>query len=259
MLLRFLFLLLSCTTLSYCNPLNVGMELSYPPFETIDTQGNPCGVSVDIANALGVYLGREIAILNIPYIGLLPSLKSGKIDLIISSMTVTPEREKSIDFSDPYLSTGLCLLINIKTEGDTIQQIDVKGNTIVVKLGTTGEAYAKKNITLAKVMSLDRESNCVLEVVQGKANAFIYDQFSVLRNWQNFPKQTKMNLKPFIKENWAMGLRKTDPKLKEQVNAFLKAFRADGGFKQLADKYFENQQKLFKEQGVPFVFETDAS
>jgi polar amino acid transport system substrate-binding protein len=96
-------------------------------------------------------------------------------------------------------------------------------------------------------------------VVQGKANAFIYDQFSVLRNWQNFPKQTKMNLKPFIKENWAMGLRKTDTQLKEQVNAFLKAFRADGGFKQLADKYFENQQKLFKEQGVPFVFETDAS
>jgi polar amino acid transport system substrate-binding protein len=134
--------------------------------------------------------------------------------------------------------------------------VDEKGNTIVVKLGTTGETYALRNVKLAKVMSLDREATCVLEVVQGKANAFIYDQFSTLRNWQKYPKETKANLQPFIKESWAMGVRRSDPELKAQINAFLKAFRAEGGFTQLADKYFEAQQKLFKEQGVPFVFDT---
>jgi polar amino acid transport system substrate-binding protein len=235
--------------------LRVGMELSYPPFEIFDEQGKPCGVSVDLAYALGKYLGRDIEIENIPFIGLIPSLKTGKIDLILSSMTVTAEREKSIDFSDPYLSTGLCLLINKRTSGNTIQEIDEKGNTIIVKLGTTGETYALKNVKFAKVMSLDREATCVLEVVQGKANAFIYDQFSVLRNWQRYPKETKANLHPFFKENWAIGLRKSDPELKTQINAFLKTFRAEGGFTQLADKYFKEQQKLFKEQGVPFVFE----
>jgi polar amino acid transport system substrate-binding protein len=235
--------------------LNVGMELSYPPFETFDAQGKPAGVSVDLANALGKYLDREVVILNIPYIGLIPSLKSGKIDLILSSMSVTAEREKSIDFSDPYLSTGLCLLINSHTQGNTLQEMDERGNTIVVKLGTTGESYALKNVHKAKVMSLDREATCVLEVVQGKANAFIYDQFSVLKNWQNYPKQTKANLHPFVRENWAMGLRKGDLRLKEQVNAFLASFRAEGGFKRLADKYFSQQQQLFKEQGVPFVFD----
>ncbi|MBS0603486.1 MAG: transporter substrate-binding domain-containing protein [Verrucomicrobia bacterium] len=258
-MLRFFILVFTSAVFSLCaKPLNVGMELSYPPFETLDVQGNPCGISVDIAKALGKYLNREIKIQNIPFIGLIPSLKTDKIDLILSSMTVTPEREKSIDFSDPYLSTGLCLLINIKTEGNTIEELDAKGNTIVVKLGTTGEAYALKNITKAKVMSLDREATCVLEVVQGKANAFIYDQFSILKNWQKNPQQTKANLKPFVKENWAMGIRKSDPELKELVNAFLKAFRSEGGFQQLADKYFKDEQKLFKEQGVPFVFETSA-
>jgi polar amino acid transport system substrate-binding protein len=258
-MLRWLFVfaaLFSSLAAQTAKPLVVGMELSYPPFETVDEQGKPTGVSVDIANALGKYLDRSIKIENIPFVGLIPSLKTGKIDIILSSMSATPEREKSIDFSDPYLSTGLCLLINKKTAGETIKELDQPGNTIVVKLGTTGEAYALKHIKLAKVMSLDRESTCVLEVVQGKANAFIYDQFSILRDWQKYTKETKANLLPFVKENWAMGIRKSDPELKSQVNAFLKAFRAEGGFKQLADKYFKEQQALFKEQGVPFVFET---
>jgi polar amino acid transport system substrate-binding protein len=238
-------------------PLIVGMELSYPPFETLDPQGKPSGVSVDLAYALGEYLGRDVKIDNIPFIGLIPSLKTGKIDLILSSMTVTPEREKSIDFSNPYLSTGLCLLINRRISGSTLAEIDKTGNTIVVKLGTTGESYALKNIKQAKVMSLDREATCVLEVVQGKASAFIYDQFSVLRNWQKYPQETKANLQPFVKENWAMGIRKLDPELKANANAFLKNFRAEGGFKQLADKYFKKEQQLFKEQGVPFIFEAE--
>src|SRR5947207_15782299 len=85
----------------------VGMELKYPPFEMTDEQGNPKGVSVDMANALGRYLGKKIVIQNIAFDGLIPSLKSGKIDLIISSMTATTERTQSIDFSDPYLKTGL--------------------------------------------------------------------------------------------------------------------------------------------------------
>jgi polar amino acid transport system substrate-binding protein len=237
------------------NSLVVGMELSYPPFETFDSQGNPCGVSVDIAKALGLYLNRKVKIENIPFIGLIPSLKTGKIDLIISSMTVTSQREESIAFSDPYLLTGLCLLINIRTKGNTIQELDTKANTIVVKLGTTGEAYALKNVKNAKVMSLDREATCVLEVVQARANAFIYDQFSVLKNWQNNLKTTKANLYPFVQENWAMGMRKSDAELKKQVDAFLKSFRARGGFKELADKYFKDEQQQFKELGIPFVFD----
>ena len=78
----------------------VGMELKYPPFEMVDTNGAPTGVSVDLANALGKYLGREVTIENIPFDGLIPSLQTHKIDLIISSMTATAERAKAIDFSD---------------------------------------------------------------------------------------------------------------------------------------------------------------
>src|SRR5580704_7567002 len=89
----------------------VGMELTDPPFETTDQQGQPSGVSVDLARDLGKALGREVEIQNIAFDGLIPSLQTRKIDLIISSMTATEERAKAIAFSDPYLNTGLCLLV----------------------------------------------------------------------------------------------------------------------------------------------------
>ena len=70
----------------------VGMELAYPPFEMRDERGEPAGVSVDLARALGEQLGRAVEIQNLPFDGLIPALKTGRIDLIISSMTATPER-----------------------------------------------------------------------------------------------------------------------------------------------------------------------
>ena len=92
-------------------PLTVGMELDYPPFEMKSTAGEPSGISVELARALGDYLHRPVAIENIPFDGLIPALKTGKIDLVISSMTATPERAQSIDFSAPYARTGICLLV----------------------------------------------------------------------------------------------------------------------------------------------------
>ncbi|MFM7108883.1 MAG: transporter substrate-binding domain-containing protein, partial [Planctomycetaceae bacterium] len=96
-------------------PLRLGMELSYPPFEMTDRDGRPAGVSVRLAEALGKHLGREVVIENVAFDGLIPALKTGKIDCIISSMTATPERARSIAFSAPYLRTGLALLVAAKS------------------------------------------------------------------------------------------------------------------------------------------------
>ncbi|MBI2742420.1 MAG: transporter substrate-binding domain-containing protein [Chlamydiales bacterium] len=245
----------SCLHAQENPPLRVGMELSYYPFESVDDQGKPWGVSVDLAKALGAYLGREVEIVGTPFVGLIFALKSKKIDLIISSMSVTPEREKAIGFSSPYLETGLCALISKKTAASSIDGLDLTGNKIAVKMGTTGEVFARKYFKQAQVIALDRESSCVLEVVQAKCNAFLYDQFSILAEWQKYPEATKANLNPFVKEYWAMGMRLEDTQLKAQANSFLKEFKESGGFQKLADKFFKEQQKLFAEQGVPFVFD----
>ena len=230
----------------------VGMELAYPPFEMTDTKGQPTGVSVDLANALGAALGMQVQIQNMAFDGLIPSLKTGKIDLIISSMTATAERAQSIDFSDPYLQTGLCLLVRENSSVQGIADLDKAGMTVAVKKGTTGHSYASKQMKHARVLVLDKEAAAVLEVVQGKADAFVYDQMSTYSNWQRNPKTTRAILKPFQQESWAIGIRKGNGPLKTRINAFLKEYRATGGFDKLGDTWLKEQKERFKRLGYPF-------
>jgi polar amino acid transport system substrate-binding protein len=253
MILGQLLLILGCAPKSRSN-LVVGMELAYPPFEQTDEQGRPTGVSVDLARALGKFLNREVEIQNLPFDGLIPSLKTGKIDLIISSMTATAERAQSIDFSEPYLKTGLCLLVGKNSTIQSVTDLDQSGKTVAVKKGTTGHNYAVEKIKAAKVLVLDKEAACVLEVIQGKADAFIYDQMSTFKNWQRNSETTRPLLKPFQEESWAVGLRKGNTELLHQVNEFLKEFRTKNGFEELGDRYLKEQKEAFRQMGHPFYF-----
>ena len=248
-----LLVLVGCSQPS-SHPLIIGMELNYPPFEMVDEQGRPAGVSVEMANALGQHLGRAVQIENIPFAGLIPALKTGKIDLIISSMTATAERGESIDFSEPYLRTGLCLLVNKQSGIHGIEQADSAANTIAVKQGTTGQLYGQAHLKQARLLALDKEDACVLEVVQNKAQAFIFDQMSVYKHWQRHRDTTEALLKPFQEEHWAVGIRKDNEPLKNQVNAFLSAFRTEGGFERLGEKYLTEQKAAFQQMGIPFYF-----
>lgn len=254
-LLFFLFVILgSLNADQNAKALRVGMELSYPPFEMVCTDGKPCGISVELAEALGIYLKRAIQIENIPFVGLIPSLKTGKIDLVISSLTVTEQRKKAIDFSDPYAAIGLCLLISSNSTLKDISDANIPKRVIVVKSGTSGETYAMHHLPKATIRVLDKEAMCVLEVVQGKADAFIYDQLSVYTQWQKNLTTTRAQLTPFQIEYWAIGIRKGDQLLVDQVNRFIQHFHDEGGFNKLADKYLPEQKAAFQRLGVPFVF-----
>lgn len=233
----------------------VGMELSYPPFETIDERGRPVGVSVELARAFGEYSGRDVKIENIPFVGLIPALNSGRIDMVISSLTDTPERRDAIAFSEPYLRTGLAMLVaKDSTIDETYSNIDEEGRVFAVRPGTTGEVWARANLKNAKVLAVDKESAAVMEVIQGKADGFIYDQMSVWSNAQNHPDTTRALLAPIRQEEWAIGLRKGDEELLNQVNAFIKEFREQGGFNRLGDEFLHEQKTDFEKQGTPFFF-----
>lgn len=249
-----LLLLLGASLRAEPAPLRVGMDLSYPPFETIGPDGKPTGISVDLAQALGANLGRPVEIENMPFTGLIPALKSGKIDLIISSMTATPERAKTVAFSDPYLTTGLAALVPAANTAPDLAALDQADRTIVVRQGTTGEVFARANVRNARILTLEKENACVLEVVQGKADAFIYDQMSVFQNARRHPGKVRALLAPLQKESWAIALRPDDTELLVQVNTFLAKFREEGGFNELADRYLADEKAAFEAQGIPFVF-----
>jgi polar amino acid transport system substrate-binding protein len=235
-------------------PLRVGMELSYPPFEMTDAQGRPTGVSVRLAEALGKHLGRPVIIENIAFDGLIPALRTKRIDCVISSLTATPERARSIAFSEPYLRTGLALLVAKGSPVQSAADLDAPGRVVTVKKGTTGHRYAAESLGRARLLVLDKEAAAVLEVAQGKADAFIYDALSIARHHERHPDSTRAVLRPFREEAWAVGLRQGDDALKAEIDRFLREFRAAGGFDRLSEEFLAEEQADFEAQGIPFVF-----
>jgi polar amino acid transport system substrate-binding protein len=250
-----LVLLASATQLHAENKeLVVGMEMNFPPFEMLDTTGKPSGISVEMAKALGEYLHRPVRLENIPFEGLIPSLKTGKIDLVISSLTVTDDRRKSVDFSDPYLTMGLCILANKNSPIASIQDVDRPQIKVAVKKATTGHIYAIQHLKSAQILVFNDDATCATEVAQGKADCMLYDQVSVFQHWRKYQDSTKAILQPFQSEQWAIGLRKGDDELRQQVNGFLKQFKENGGFNELGNKYFGENKKVFAQLGIPFYF-----
>ncbi len=229
------------------------MELAYPPFEMTDEHNQPSGISVEMARAMAAFLHRELVVQNTTFVGLIPALKTGKIDLAISSMTVTEDRRKSIDFSDPYMHTGICALLGAKSDVRTVEDLNRPGRTVVVKEGTTGFTYAREYLPQAHLLQVSEESACKLEVIQGKADAFIYDQMSIYQIHKQNPTTTRAILKPLREESWAVGVRKGNDALRAQVNAFLADFKAKRGLEALGDKYIHDKE-AFKDMGFPFTF-----
>ena len=236
-------------------PLRVGMELSTPPFETTDASGKQDGVSVRLAEALAKKLNRPLQIEVMAFKGLETALKTGKIDIILSSMTDTPKRRESIDFSDAYCKIGLALLVPKDSPIKLASELNQPGKKIVARLGTTAVDYVKANLPQAEIVQLDQNSACLLEITQKKSDAFIYDQLSILKLQASQPEATRALLQPLQSESWAMALNKESGDLKSQINAFLKEFRAAGGFNDLAEKYLKAEKAALAEQGVPFIFE----
>ncbi len=246
--------LVGCNSPSVEKSLVIGSDLSYPPFETIGSSGQPEGVSVDLARAIGEKIARPVVIENIPFVGLIPALQSGRIDMVISSMTDTEERRKSIQFSDSYLTVGLALLVNNQSGILGLEGLDQVGRTVVVRQGTTGEVWARSMLKQAKILAVERESSAVMEVVQGNADAFVYDQMSVWENARRHADSTLAILSPVREERWAIGIKRGNDQLVAEVNDALDELKAEGFFNQLGDKFLSRQKADFEAQGVPFVF-----
>jgi polar amino acid transport system substrate-binding protein len=255
---RFFPVLASILLLAGCNrqpsnTLRVGMELTYPPFETQTISGEPDGVSVKLAEALAANLGRPLKIVPMEFSALIPALKSGSIDLVISSMTATDERRQSIDFSEPYAFTGLALLVGKNSPINSIDDLKSANRRLAVKSGTTSESWATRNLPNTQRTAFSDDAACVLEVAQGRADAFIYDQLSILRYQRKNPETTRALLKPFTEEAWAIGLAKGNADLRGKTNAFLAKFRSQGGLSKLADQYLKEEKAALESQNIPFL------
>ncbi len=234
----------------------VAMELAYPPFETKDGAGEPSGISVDFMRDFGEAYGYDIAIENTAWDGLIPSLQTGKADCVISSMTITDERKQTVDFSDAYAQAQLAILANSGSGISSVDDLNQEGKTVAVKTGSTGDVYATNHLTEATITRLADESACVTEVVQGRADGFIYDQLTIYRNHEANPDTTEAVFIPFQDpEEWGIAVKKGDTELLDELNAFIADSKDNGEFDRLTEKYLAEEKAAFDELGFTWFFD----
>ncbi len=236
--------------------LTVAMELAYPPFETKDDAGNPAGIAVDLMQDFADQYGYDLVVENTAWDGLIPSLQTDKADAVISSMTITPERAEVVDFTDPYAMAQLAILANVDSNIAQASDLNQPGKKVAVKTGSTGDVYATKNFPEAEIVRLADESACVTEVVQGKADGFLYDQLTIYRNNLANPDTTEAVFIPFQDpESWGIAVKKGDTELLDQLNAFIAQSKEDGEFDRLTEKHLSAEKQAFDEHGFKWFFD----
>lgn len=153
--------------------LKVATEPAFPPFESQSTGGKLEGFDIDLLNAIGEAAGFKVEFQSLPFDGIIPALQAGTVDAAISAMTITPERQKTVTFSQPYFKAGLA--IAVRENEQSIQSLDdLKNKKIAVQIGTTGAEKAKA-ISGSKISTFDSAPLALQELANGNVDAVIND------------------------------------------------------------------------------------
>lgn len=240
-------------------PLRVGMDLRYPPFETQNSTGVPEGISVDVAEAFGEFTGRPVEIVDTNFASLIPALNSGEIDVIIASMSRTEERRQAIDFSEPYFYFKIISLVNSEFAEENEITVDspkeaLSENPATRFTGITGQVSA----SIPQSLGFDVEvatnlEAAVLNVVQGSSDVLLMSAFPVTRGHLANPDDTIVLWDPFVSSPIAMGVRKGDSELLAQANEFVANMSRPGGvYDELRAEWDDTVMELLGRYGLEF-------
>lgn len=227
--------------------LRVGMDPTYMPFEMTNKRGEIIGFEVDLLKAMAKAMGVKLELVSTSYDGIIPALLTDKFDMIGSGMTVTQERNLRVNFPEPFIVVGQTLLIRKELQGEIKSYKDLNDAKyrITSKIGTTGEMVAKRLIAKARYHGFDNEQEAVMDVVNGKADAFIYDApYNVVAvNKAGAGKLVFLD-EPFTFEPLAFGLKKGDHDSINWINNWLNQIKHDGTYERIHTKWFKKNDWL---------------
>lgn len=229
--------------------LKVGMDLKFYPFTGTDENGEPSGIEVDIAKALGDYLGREVKIINTDFPMLIPALQSGDIDIVIGSMSITEEREKTVDFSVPYLYDRIVALVNrdfgeakgISDEMSVRDFLSIKDTRFIGIAGSISVSIPEEYGF--EVVSVTTEAVAEREIATGGADVLI-GAYNLYGMHDTNRSSTFMYSRPIVSASTGMAVKQGNTELLGKVNEFIAGMESSG----LNDRLREDWDKAIGEK-----------
>ena len=237
---------LSLGTTAMAEPLKIGVAAEpYPPFTSPDAAGNWVGWEVDFMVAICKQAELDCVITPTAWDGIIPALTSGQIDVIMSSMSITAERAKTIDFSDKYYNTPAMVMVAADS-AITPDAAGLTGKIVGVQISTTHEAYTQKYFgpvaSEVKIYQTQDEAN--QDLAAGRVDAVMADSIALQAFLDSDAGKACCKSAGMVAGDpeilgagVGFGLRQGDP-LKDKLNAAIAAIRADGTYAAITAKYF---------------------
>ncbi|MDR3290147.1 MAG: transporter substrate-binding domain-containing protein [Rickettsiales bacterium] len=228
-------------SLSNAKEILVAISPIRPPFMYIDEKGEIAGYDPEIARTILKKLGHTVKFVNMEFSGLIPSLTTGKVDLVVSGLTINDERKKVIDFSENYNETGSRVFV---MEGDKYKSLkDLKGKKVGAELGTVQADYVNENAEKYgyEVVIFNAANEMFLDLVKkgGGVDAIVENQTLA----QEYAKKQKVKIKSIsdlVKPSkFGIGIAKGNEKFLKEINDVLKEMKKSGEQKKIHKKYFK--------------------
>lgn len=219
----------------------VGIDTTYPPFE-FQVGGEYQGIDVELIKAIAENQGFEIQFRPMDFIGIIPALEEGELDLAIAGMSITEERQKVLDFSDPYFDAGLAL-VTTKDNTEIAALDDLDGKVIAVKSGTTGSKFVGENQEKYgyRIAYFDDSPSMFLDVASGYSEAFVEDYPVIAYAITSRNLDLKVIEERLTGEQYGIAVLKGEHgELLQQINDGLQQLKDDGTYKEIVEKYIKN-------------------
>ncbi len=243
-----LMFLLFLSTLSFgAKKLYVGTNAEFKPYEYLEN-GELVGFDVGVMNALGKKLGYEIEWVNMGFDGLLPALQMKKIDAVIAGMSQTPERQKAVSFSIPYIffTSEHYVIVNENSPFKTKE--DLKGKTAGVQMGSMQEQFAINNGSIPKLYNTF--TNALMDLQNQKVDCVIIADNSGKEYLKTMDRIKKIDAIIDPKPGASIAFRKADKELSEKFSEAIVELKTTKEYSELVEKYFPERFDDFKAQNL---------
>ncbi len=223
----------------------VGSETTYPPME-FTKDGQYVGFDMDLIRAIGEAEGFDVQIQTMGFDSLIPGVQAGTVDCIVSSITITEDRAKVVDFSNPYFTAGL--IIAVAKDNTTINSLaDLKGKKLAAEVGTTGLAASKQiqaQDPKTSVKVFDSVGEAFMELEKGGADAVINDM-PITSYYIDTTGKDKVKMVGEVfqaTDNYGIGVKKGNTALLNKINDGLAKVKASGKYDEIYKKWFGDKK-----------------